>query len=270
MRKKIAIIGSGNVATFIARALRKANNNITQVYGRDFEKANELARKINAEPIDNLEHLNTSADMDAYIIAVNDDAIEKVASQLNIENKIVMHTSGATSKEVLSNSSANYGVLYPYQTIRRGDVIDLSNMCMFFDGSNEDTILLIEELAFEVTSFALQANDEERLRYHLAAVFANNFSNHLFALAEKMLQDYHLDFETLRPIILQTAQNAMLTSPAKNQTGPAFRGDEKTMAKHIELLESYPDLKAIYADLSSSIKKFEPNPIEDGQEITED
>jgi len=269
MRRKIAILGSGNVASFMAKTLRKANNTITQVYSRDFKNASALAEKINADPIDNLAHIRDEADMDVYIIAVADDAIAEVASQLKTEGKIVLHTSGATSKEILSGISENYGVLYPYQSLRKGDLIDVSTMCMFFDGSNEATTLMIEELAFEITNYAIQVNDEERLQYHLAAVFANNFSNHLFALAEKMLQDQGLDFENLKPIILQTAQNAMIQSPAKNQTGPAIRGDEKTMTKHLEILQDKDDLKKIYTDLSNSIKNFVPNVIEETEEETE-
>ncbi len=270
MRRKIAILGSGNVATFLAKALRKANNTVTQVYSRNFEHANALASKIGADPIDQIAHIRDEADMDVYIIAVSDDAIADVAAQLKIENKIVVHTSGATPIDVLQATSENYGVLYPYQSLRIGDLIDVSNMCIFFDGSNEDTTLLLEELAFEITSYALQVNDTERLQYHLAAVFANNFTNHLFALAEKMLQDQGLDFENLRPIILQTAQNAMIKSPAQNQTGPAIRGDEQTMARHLELLQGNDALIKIYSDMSASIKNFVPNPEEtEAEEIQE-
>jgi len=239
---------------------------MTQVYSRNFEKADELAKKINADPIDNLDHIRDEADVDMYIIAVSDDAIKDVVSQLKVDNKIVVHTSGATSKEILKEATPNYGILYPYQTLKKGDIIDVSNMCVFFDGSNEETLLTIEEIAYEVTNFALQAGDEERLRYHLAAVIANNFSNHLFALAEKMMLEHHLDFETLKPIILQTAQNALISSPAQNQTGPAIRGDHQTMEKHLELLENDPNLKKIYSDISKSIQDFVPAEIEAGEE----
>lgn len=270
MRRKIAILGSGNVATFLAKALRKANNTITQVYSPNFENATSLANKINADPIDNISHLRDGADLDVYIIAVSDDAIGEVAAQLKTEHKIVLHTSGATSKEILHEVSENYGVLYPYQSLRKGDLIDINNLCMFFDGSNEETLSMAEELAFEVAGYAIQVNDEERLQYHLAAVFANNFSNHLFALAEKMLQDRGLDFENLKPIILQTAQNAMAQSPAKNQTGPAIRGDEKTMSKHLELLRNEENLNKIYTDLSLSIKNFIPHEVVETEEETEE
>jgi predicted short-subunit dehydrogenase-like oxidoreductase (DUF2520 family) len=164
------------------------------------------------------------------------------------------------SKNLLEVASENYGILYPYQSLRLGDMVDITNMCVFFDGSNEETLLAIEELAFEIAGYAIQVSDEERLQYHLAAVFANNFSNHLFTLAEKMLQDAGLDFENLKPLIIQTAQNALLRSPALNQTGPAIRGDEKTMAKHLEILSDNNALHKIYKDLSESIRSFVPNP----------
>jgi predicted short-subunit dehydrogenase-like oxidoreductase (DUF2520 family) len=265
MRKKIAIIGSGNVATFIARSLRKANNTITQVYSPDFGHASALAEKIGADPVDQIEHLRDEADLDAYIIAATDDAIPGIAAQLKTIDTVVLHTSGATPKDILASTSPNHGVLYPYQTLRKGDVVDVSSMCMFFDGSNEETTQLIEELAFEITSYAIQVNDEERLKYHLAAVFANNFSNHLFALSEKMLRNFGLDFENLRPVILQTAQSAMIHSPAESQTGPAIRGDEQTMARHLELLNGDEHLKNIYSLLSQSIKEFVPAPVESAE-----
>jgi len=254
MRRKITILGSGNVATFLGLTLRKANNQIVQVYSPDITHAEALAAKLNAVPIEKLSHIRDEADI--YIIAVTDDAIEEVADGLEIDGKIVVHTSGATSKEVLASKSPHYGVLYPYQSLKIGEVVDVSTMCMFFDGNDEETLLILEELSFEITSYALQAGDEERLKYHLAAVIANNFSNHLFALAEKILIENGLDYENLKPVILQTAQQALAHSPAENQTGPAIRGDMKTMESHLQLLEGNDRMKDLYTKLSESIQNF--------------
>jgi predicted short-subunit dehydrogenase-like oxidoreductase (DUF2520 family) len=254
MRKKITILGSGNVATFLGLTLRKANNQIMQVYSPNISHAEALAAKLNAVPIEKLSHIRDEADI--YIIAVTDDAIEQVANELETEGKIVVHTSGATSKEVLAAKSAHYGVLYPYQSLKIGEVVDVSTMCIFFDGNDEETLQLLEELSFDITGYALQAGDEERLKYHLAAVVANNFANHLFALAEKILVMNGLDFENLKPVILQTAQQALAHSPAENQTGPAIRGDKKTIERHLELLGDDSDLKELYIKLSESIQNF--------------
>lgn len=254
MRKKIALIGSGNVATFLGTALRKANNTITQVYSPTFAHAEKLGSRLGAESIDNLSHLKGDADL--YIIAVSDDAIASVASLMPEFDKIVVHTAGAVSIDTLKPASPHHGVLYPYQSLRVGEMIDIANMCIFFDATDEDTMLLLEELAFEISGYALHASDEERLKYHLAAVFANNFTNHLMALSEKMLTDFNLDFENLKPILLQTAQAALMNSPAENQTGPAIRRDENTIARHLELLNGDEHLTAIYRMMTESIQKF--------------
>ena len=254
MRKKIALLGSGNVASFLGTSLRKANNTITQVYSPTFEHAEKLGSRLGAESIDNLAHLKGDADL--YIIAVSDDAIATVAAQIPAFGKIVVHTAGAVSMNVLQPASPHHGVLYPYQSLRSGEMIDVANMCIFFDATDEDTMLLLEELAFEISGYALHASDEERLKYHLAAVFANNFTNHLLALSEKMLTGFELDFENLKPIILQTAQAAMMNPPAENQTGPAIRHDANTISRHMELLSGDEHLSAIYKLMTDSIQKF--------------
>jgi hypothetical protein len=42
-------------------------------------------------------------------------------------------------------------------------------------------------------------NSRQRLMVHLAAVFANNFSNAQYAIAEMILKENNLSFDLLRP-----------------------------------------------------------------------
>jgi predicted short-subunit dehydrogenase-like oxidoreductase (DUF2520 family) len=98
-----------------------------------------------------------------------------------------------------------------------------------------------------------QVNDEQRAVLHVAAVFANNFTNHCFSIAEKILDNADLPFEMLHPLMEETLAKAIMDSPAKMQTGPAVRGDEETINRHLLLLKKHPNWKTIYEDISNDI-----------------
>jgi predicted short-subunit dehydrogenase-like oxidoreductase (DUF2520 family) len=87
---------------------------------------------------------------------------------------------------------------------------------------------------------------------HLAGVFACNFTNALYSIAEDIAEQQQIDFEILKPLIMETAHKIETLSPAEAQTGPAKRNDQTIMQKHIELLTNSKG-KEIYTLLSDSI-----------------
>jgi len=252
MRKNVVIIGSGNVATFMAKKLRKAGNTILQVYSRNNDAAWELAQKSNAEAVSELSKVSPKADL--YIIAVKDDAIQEVSDGLIIESGIVVHTSGTAPLEVLIKHEAT-GILYPYQTVRKDESPERLQMCVMFDGNSEEVTEVIEEFAFQISDYTTRVTNEERRVYHLAAVLVNNFSNHLIVLANELLAKHELDIEYLKPIIMKTAEIAVLDEPYESQTGPARRGDQTTILMHQQMLADSPLLAEIYSKLTESIKQ---------------
>ena len=249
----IIILGSGNVATHLAYALKKAEYHIKQVYSRNYDHAKQLADGIGAEPIDNLFYVTTEADV--YIIAVKDEAIQEVASMLRLRNKILLHTSGSTGIEVLKPFSSSCGVVYPLQTISKEVELDFSKVPLILEFSDQQTKAEIMNLAFKLSPLIYEYNSEQRRCLHLGAVIACNFSNYLYGVAYSFLKEKNVDFNLLKPLISETANKIQLHDPNVVQTGPAVRNDKMIMDKHVDLLKDHPDWQSLYRLLSEGILK---------------
>ena len=250
---KVVIIGSGNVATVIGRKISVSGHEIVQVAGRNTEKVDALASSLKTGYTTNLTEISTLGDI--YIISVSDAAISAVASQLQLNNKLVVHTAAAVSKEVLAEASSTYGVLYPLQTLQR-EVVSVPVLPILVDANNEQVSERLVDFATTWADNVSVASDEERLKLHLAAVLVNNFTNHLFARADAFCSVNLLNFNLLRPIIEETILRIREFPPAEIQTGPARRRDFGTIAKHQEILQPYPEIFELYNTLTESIIKF--------------
>jgi predicted short-subunit dehydrogenase-like oxidoreductase (DUF2520 family) len=252
---RISIIGSGNVATHLAAAFKNAGHHIVQVYSRHLHSASLLAYHVRAEATDRLDQIDPETDL--FVIAVKDDAIESIASQLAKYGKLIVHTSGATDLQVLLNHTKNAGVFYPLQTFSKTREIDFNTVPLCIEGADEQITSKLSELAYTITQHVYRVNSTERRTLHLAAVFACNFPNYLYYLSQQLLAERQLPFELLRPLILETAEKVQQQMPAVVQTGPAMRNDEKTMAAHLQQLGEKPELQALYALLSQGIIKMD-------------
>lgn len=187
---------------------------------------------------------------DLYIIAVKDDAIASIARRLRNVNGVVTHTSGTVGMDVLSRCRRR-GVLYPLQTLTRGVGLKVKDVPMLVEGSDQETTRMLLDLARGWVDNAFPASSEVRRKAHLAAVMANNFTNHLWTLASEILERESLPKELLFPLMDETLRKAKAIGPQAAQTGPARRGDTGTMESHMEML---PELQAeIYRKLSESI-----------------
>lgn len=247
----IVIIGTGNVATITGRLILQSGHDIIEVYGRNETAALALAQSLEANAVTHTKAITKEADL--YIIAVSDDAIKKIVSGLFVKDKIIVHTSGAVSKEVLKEASINYGVLYPLQSLRK-EMIHLPVIPLFIDGSDDEVKSTLLSFASTLSNIVQEANDLQRLKLHIAAVFSSNFTNHLYALTETFCKHEQIDFKALYPLISETAERLKQYSPAQMQTGPAIREDRSTIEKHLEILNAYPHLKNIYTTLSENIR----------------
>lgn len=246
----IVIIGTGNTAAVLGRKLKKAGHNIVQIFGRNTSEASELAYELDTESTNYWNVVNRNADL--YILAVSDIAIEEVFRELQLSSKTVVHTAASVPKDVLKKGAAHYGVLYPLQSLKK-DLGYLPDIPIIIDASDNQTLAMLDVLAHTISDKVVEADDETRVKLHLAAVMVNNFTNHLYALVEKYCKDEDLDFLLLLPLIRETAERLETISPAKSQTGPAVRGDYTTIEKHVALLHKYPQLKKIYEQFSESI-----------------
>jgi len=249
---KIVLLGSGNVATNLAKALKANGEDVIQVYSPNLDHAKSLADLIGAVGINDLTELEQQADL--YIISVKDDAIESVAKSLKHVTGLVVHTSGTTDIGILSSQVQHAGVFYPLQTFSKDREVLFENVPLCIEANGEKQFMILKNLAAKMSREVYELNGEKRKVLHLAAVFACNFPNHLYALANKILSRNELDFEIIRPLIAETANKVMSNLPGDVQTGPAIRADESTLNKHLSMLTDMPELQNIYQTLSNSIK----------------
>ncbi|MDZ4823611.1 MAG: DUF2520 domain-containing protein [Flavobacteriales bacterium] len=246
---KIFLAGSGNVATQLGQAFLEAELEITGVWSRTAKHANALAKKLSTKSFRSLKRIPDETQF--VIIAVSDDAVEEVSDLIAVKF-IVAHTSGTAPMSLLQKHSAR-GVFYPLQTFTKGKRIDLSNVPICIEATEKRTELNLFKLAESISGFIEIINSEQRERLHLAAVFASNFSNHFYAIAESLLAEKKISFELLKPLIAETAAKIEKLSPHDAQTGPAVRNDEETMNRHFKLLKKHPDLKKLYTHISQRI-----------------
>lgn len=247
----VVLLGSGKVATQVGKALHNAGILVAQVYSPTLAHAQTLALQVHAKAISDLAELTKNADV--YIISVNDDAILSLVEHLDLDDKIVLHTSGSTAMDVLKAASTNYGVLYPLQTFSFDKAVDFSQVPIAVEASSPEIAKQLEALAHKLSPKIIQMTSEQRLVLHIAAVFACNFSNHVYAIAQQLVESKGISFDYLRPLIAETAANVQQALPSEVQTGPAIRKDEKILQKHLDFLKEKPQLQEIYRLLSQSI-----------------
>ncbi|GAA4319057.1 DUF2520 domain-containing protein [Mucilaginibacter gynuensis] len=252
---RITIIGSGNVATHLAAAFKNAGHRIVQVYSRTMQNAALLAYHVGAEAIDELTHINTETDI--FVISVKDDAIGGIAEVLAGYNKLIVHTSGASSLAFIKAFTDNAGVFYPLQTFSKTRELDFRNVPLCLEGADDEIVNTLQELARTVSNKVYLVNSDQRKILHLAAVFACNFPNYLYHVSQQLLAQHDLAFDLIRPLIDETAQKVQQHNPADVQTGPAVRNDEITMNAHLQLLDGQTDLQLIYEVLSQGIIKMD-------------
>ena len=248
---KAVIIGSGNVATNLARALTVAGVEIIQVYSHTLGNAAALAGTIGAKATDKLGDIDDRADI--YIISVKDDAIANVVESIPDNGALWVHTSGSTPIDVFHGRRKHFGVFYPMQSFSKQIETDFADVPFFIEADSDDTEHAITSVARTLSRRVFKATSEQRRRLHIAAVFACNFANHLWAIADDVLGEAGLPFDVMLPLIRTTVDKLNRLTPAESQTGPAMRRDSKIMQSHIDMLDD--DKKLIYTILSDDIMK---------------
>ncbi|WP_439183735.1 Rossmann-like and DUF2520 domain-containing protein [Carboxylicivirga taeanensis] len=248
----VVLIGSGNVASHLGKALCQINHTVKQVYSRRLDNARELARQLGAEPIAEMNAMQQTADL--YIISVKDDAIAEVIGQMPPVDGLVVHTAGSVSINAVS-TFANHGVFYPFQSFIKGAQLSFDTIPILVEANTESNTELLFELGKVLSSSVLKAGSEQRGALHISAVFACNFVNHMYRLGEKVLVGSGLPFELLHPLIKETADKVLRMSPSDAQTGPAVRNDQQIIQKHLHYLSDNREEQDIYRLLSESILK---------------
>jgi len=250
---KIAILGAGNVGYQLTWHLNNTGHQIVQVFSRHLPSAKWIGNLMDIPCTTKISEITHDADI--YLIAVSDDSVAEVAKELHLGNKVVAHTSGAVPMQILEGVSENYGIFYPLQTLSRNISVDFSVIPICLNGVNEYTTKILKDLGSSLTNKIVIVNDEHRLAIHVAAVIANNFTNHLFSISQMILEKSGLSFEILKPLINETVRKIQNHDPLNVQTGPAIRHDEETIKKHLQFLSEDGRFEEIYRILTEDIQK---------------
>ena len=245
---KVSIIGSGNVARHLIHAFQSNSKiELVQVFARNKKSLTHL-----------LDSNSVTSDYtqlqaaDVYIIAVSDDAIAEVSSQLPFENQLVVHTSGTVPLTTLESKNRR-GVFYPLQTFSKDKAVNFKTIPICLEAENEKDLQTLNQIASTISDAVYQINSEQRKALHVAAVFVNNFVNHLYQMGNEICDNNNVPFDVLKPLIQETANKIVSLSPKEAQTGPAKRNDLTTIEAHQQFLTD-ENLSTIYTLLTQSIQ----------------
>lgn len=270
---KIVLIGAGNLATHLGKALHAAGHDMLQVFSRTMQSAETLASLLDAEPLTDIAQVRDDADV--YIFSVKDSALVQLVAQLcrheadglvedgavnalrkakkGEHERVFLHTAGSMPMSVFEGMAQHYGVLYPMQTFSKQREVDFSIIPCFVEANDEFAQKQIEGLAREISGRVYQLSSEDRKYLHLSAVFACNFANHCYAISQELLEEHGIPFDVMLPLINETAAKVHEMMPKDAQTGPAVRYDENVIGKQSKLLENHPHFKKVYDSMSKSI-----------------
>ena len=253
---KIILIGAGNLATHLGKAIFAAGHDVVQVFSRTMQSATALASEVGAQPVTDISDVRADADM--YVVSVKDSALAELIPALckGKETKVFLHTAGSIPMDVFQGMALHYGVLYPMQTFSKQREVDFSQIPCFIEANDEHALQQIGDVAHQVSSRVYHLASEDRKYLHLSAVFACNFVNHCYALSQEILEEHGIPFDVMLPLIDETAAKVHELDPKDAQTGPAVRYDENVLRAQGALLKSNPQIKDIYDRMSMSIHKL--------------
>ena len=267
--ESIVLVGAGRLATCLGRALHEAGLPIRQVYSRTEASARALADALGCEATTDIDRILTDEQIAAegacdarptclYITALTDNALLELIPRLTCGRTagLWVHTAGSVPMDVWQRGGVeSYGVVYPMQTFSRERRVDFSRIPIFIEGCTPEVTDCLRAFAGRLSTRVVEANTEQRRSLHLAAVFTCNFANHVYDLADRLLQRCGLPFDVMLPLIDETAAKVHTLSPRQAQTGPAVRYDTAVIDAHLQMLADDPQTQAIYRLLTDSIHR---------------
>ena len=250
MIEKVTLIGAGNMAHWLVYAMRNAGVRISQVYSRQYSHAEALAEKAGAVAIDNIKDL--LPDRDLYIFSIKDDSYDNLLQQLPFRLPLAAHTAGSLSMRIFEPYAESYGILYPYQSVNKD--MDFKGVVVPLCVEASNTTAEDELFAFaqRLTSVVQKLDESQRMVLHRAAIFGCNFTNAMYSIAYDIMQEHHIDWQMIMPLLQNTMEKVKTMNPHEAQTGPAQRGDQNVIQFHLDALQDEL-LKEIYKVMTAYI-----------------
>lgn len=252
--KRISIVGSGNLCWHLLQLLHNKEELKLTVYARDAAKLEALQAEFPSIATWTLT-TDLIIEGDLIVLAIKDDALESIKNYSVETSAYLIHLSGARSlQSIASISCAGSAVVYPFQTFTKGRPVHWRQIPVFVEGSSPEVEEQIMAFLQKLRLTAYLGDLETRKQVHLCGVLVNNFSYYLYNQALQLMEEKGLDRKMLSPIMTETVSKFLeLEDPASGQSGPANRKDFKTIGKHLELLEKFPNLKTAYEELTKAI-----------------
>jgi len=245
---KIILLGAGNVGHHLSKAFDKSTEiDLVQWYSRDNSKVSY--NDIDTEIINDLSKIKSA---DIYVISISDSYVGEISEKLNVSEKLVVHTSGSLDLSIIDKKNRR-GVFYPLQTLSKNKEIELAKVPICIESENNKDLVLLETISKYIGCKTYKIDYNERKILHLAAIFSNNFVNHMFTIAKEILDDKNLDFNILKPLINETVDKIHKLDPENAQTGPAIRNNNEILLNHINTLKK-DDHKKLYELMTKLIK----------------
>jgi predicted short-subunit dehydrogenase-like oxidoreductase (DUF2520 family) len=250
--KSISIIGSGNVAHNLGRMTYEAGVGIDSIYSRDISHASKLAEQFNAQSVDRLDAVSSASEL--LLFAVKDDVLAEVGSSLSGSSQILAHTSGSMEMDVFGGAE-RAAVFYPLQTFSKNKQYQGVRFPICIEAANAEDMARLTTLGSALVGAenVYEIDSSQRKTLHVSAVFACNFTNYFFTVAEDILKERNLSFDLLRPLISETISKIDERGPSLNQTGPAVRGDHKIISSHLDYLATSEDYRRLYKLVTEQI-----------------
>ena len=260
--QRVVILGAGRVATHLAPAIVREGHELLQVWSRSETSARQVAEPLGVAYTADIDSITDDADI--YIVCVTDKALPEVAEKISRranDAALFLHTAGSIGIEVWGHCGVeHYGILYPLQTFSKEREVDMREVSLFVEASDEEALRKTEMLARSISGKVFRADSRCRARLHIAAVFACNFANAMYDVAHRLLTEGDIPFEVLLPLIDETAAKVHTLIPREAQTGPAVRGDRVVVQRHLEALAADEKLCEIYGAVSKLIQDYSKSP----------
>ena len=247
----IVILGAGNVAFHLTRALIENTLSVRQIFNRTLAHAQEIGEANRVSYTDKISEIEKA---DLYIIACADSGIEEFSHYIPFDDVLVVHTSGSTPMSALKGDYRK-GVFYPLQTFTKSKRLKYDEIPFFVEAENPEDTMALKELAQRISNDVYELDFASRMEVQMCGVWAANFVNHMYKIAGDICEKNNVPFDVLLPLIKETANKVEEMPPYDAQTGPARRGDDVIINRHLDLLQNDSRLLQIYQILTDSIKR---------------